>query len=390
MRTTVFRGTLRPFYDSEGFRQMRISRGSDAVRPFTEEDIPQVADLHGEVFGFKDETAPELLRAYRTYLIDVFLNNPWRDERIGPLVHEAGDGKITGFLGVIPRRMSMNGRAVVGAVCSDFCVDPRSRGLAGLKLMSAFLSGPQDLSIADEANDASRKIWEGLGGTTSLLYSIRWTRPLRPAQLALSFLKKRKGLKALWAISAFAARPVDALAARIQHSPFHQSVPRVSAEDLTCETLLACWAEFAGKQSLRLEHDQRSLSWFLDRAAQMKLAGRFQKVMVRTERNEVAGWYLYYLNPGGMSQVLQLVARKDFTHGVLSHLCYHAWKQGAAAVTGKLGPAFIRALADNYCLFQPGSGWMLIHSANRELLNAFHRGDAFFSRFEGEWCHHFR
>jgi hypothetical protein len=34
--------------------------------------------------------------------------------------------------------------------------------------------------------------------------------------------------------------------------------------------------------------------------------------------------------------------------------------------------------------------WTLIHSQQPELLDAIHRGDAFLTRLEGEWCMRFQ
>ena len=69
------------------------------------------------------------------------------------------------------------------AVSSQFIVEPESRlEWAGVQLEKAFLSGAQDLSLADEANDSSCSIWERLGGSTALLFSILWTCFLQPAQ----------------------------------------------------------------------------------------------------------------------------------------------------------------------------------------------------------------
>src|SRR5437762_12470431 len=75
------------------------------VRLFREEDIPEVAGLHSTVFGLADHTTPELIEEYRTYFQQVFLNNPWRDEAVGPLVYQEPGGRITGFMAVMPRRL---------------------------------------------------------------------------------------------------------------------------------------------------------------------------------------------------------------------------------------------------------------------------------------------
>jgi hypothetical protein len=113
-------------------------------------------------------------------------------------------------------------------------------------------------------------------------------------------------------------------------------------------------------------------------------------VVVKGVKGDVVGWYLYYLNPGKVGEVLQIVAKDHSIREVLHHLFYHAWQQGMVAITGRLNPRFIQAFSDQYCIFHHRDLWMLVHSRKPELLQAFCRGDAFFSRLEGEWCLHFR
>src|ERR1700731_3357906 len=102
------------------------------IRPFIAEDIPYVADLHRRVFALADRTSPELLESYRTYFTEVFLNNPWRDASTESFVHEEKTGLITGFLAVMPRRMSFNGEIIRASITSQFVVDPDFRGYVGL------------------------------------------------------------------------------------------------------------------------------------------------------------------------------------------------------------------------------------------------------------------
>src|SRR5579863_5124859 len=199
------------------------------VRPFVDEDISQVAGLHRRIFGISDKWSPEL---YQRYFHEVFLNNPWYDKSLCSLVYEEGDGKIGGFLGVMPRPMWMKGRMIQAAVSSQFIVEPRSRfKLAGVQLLRAFLSGPQDLSLADEANDSSRAIWERLGGSTALLYSIHWTCTLRPAQYFRLRFGRRKRLAPLAFLSKPFCRAIDTVAARAPHNPFSRTGSRSVGED---------------------------------------------------------------------------------------------------------------------------------------------------------------
>src|SRR5437870_12027031 len=105
----------------------------------------------------------------------------------------------------MPRRMSFNGRQITISVSSQFIVDPDSRSeLAGVQLLKTHLTGPSDLTLTDEANNISRKLWEGLGGDTAPLFSIQWTRLLRPCRYAVS-LVERAGLA--WPLS-WAMKPV--------------------------------------------------------------------------------------------------------------------------------------------------------------------------------------
>jgi hypothetical protein len=43
-------------------------------------------------------------------------------------------------------------------------------------------------------------------------------------------------------------------------------------------------------------------------------------------------------------------------------------------------------MADRGCFFNRVGCLMLMQSNNAEILNAIHRGDAFLTQLEGEWC----
>src|SRR5213592_998905 len=81
----------------------RVSR----IRPFVLGDVPRVAELHESILGGSRRLSME---NRRRYLGKVFLENPWYDDTLPSLVAEEGHGRIVGFLGVLPRRMSWNGR----------------------------------------------------------------------------------------------------------------------------------------------------------------------------------------------------------------------------------------------------------------------------------------
>lgn len=355
------------------------------VRPLVDDDIPKIVELHRRIYPAAGQTYWPTEAAYRAHFEEIFLRYPRYDEAMPSLVYHEDDGRVIGCLGVMPRRMFWDGRPIQVAMTHHFMVDPFSRStLAGVKLLKPFLAGPQDVSAATEANHMSRKVWEGLGSKTSLLYSIRWTRALRPSRFVLSRLKTRPSLAPFALALGPFGRVVDAALARAPKSHFQQSAPRVSGEELEAETMLGCLHEFSRGRSLWCVYDDASLKWLLEILARRKADGAFQKVLVRNPKREIIGWYLYYANPGGLSEVVQIIAKSSTIEDVLDHLFYRAWREGAIAVSGQLDPLFMHAFLAKQCFFHGGS-WMLAHSRNPELLHALDRGDAFLTRLEGEW-----
>ena len=105
-----------------------------------------------------------------------------------PRASSEADGKVIGFIGVLPVHMSFRGRKLRAAVPSSIMVDdPQKHPLAGAKLMRAFLNGPQDLSFSEPISPLAQTMWEKAGGETAPSESMEWLRILRPAGLALAF-----------------------------------------------------------------------------------------------------------------------------------------------------------------------------------------------------------
>jgi hypothetical protein len=372
----------------------KLSSIRGEVRAFKKEDIPQVAELHRAVFATADQASAQLMKRYERYFAQTFLNDAWLDDDTQSLVHEEDQGRITGFFGAIVRRMSFNGRPVRVKLGSQAVVEPGSRGLPGLKLFRGFLEGSHDLFMGDEASVVSRHLWEGFGGTASFLYSMYWLYALRPCRFGRSILTRKKLLPG---VLSQAISPVswtlDGLAApmlRKLSSCAEDQVAPLIQEELTSEKLLSCLGEFAGKRLLYPDYDQHSLDWVLKRAAELARNDCLRKVLLKTERQEIAGWYIYSTEPSEITEVLQLYASRPFAHAVLEHLFRDAESRGAAVLRGRLEPSMVHAFSDKHCLFHVGPSWALFYSPQPDLLHALNRGDAFFSRLEGEWCLHFK
>jgi hypothetical protein len=356
---------------------------SGSVRPVEDKDIGQIADLHERLLGKREDHSSASLRNSLKTLI---FENPWRSPSIPSLVYEQADGSLSGFLGVVPRPMIFNGRKVTAAISHSFMVEPGSRSsLAAIKLIRTFLAGPQDLSMA-EGNNVTRKIWEGMGSSTSLIYSLSWTRPLQPARYMLSALQRR-------GMPAVLATPLQYLCGWIDRSsiahrgPFKLAEPRLTSEQLDADSLCSNLAHLCTGPRLLPDYDPVSLSWLLENM-QRKINGQpIRKVLLRNESQEIVGWYLYCQTVSGAWKVIQLVATEHSINDVLDHLFYQARKDGVSAISGYMAPPFFQALASRDCLFRHdgATAWMLFHSRDREISDAFHQGRVFVSRLDGEW-----
>lgn len=357
------------------------------VRPLAEEDLDQVVGLHRRMMpGIGSQPA----EAVREQLSRLLLQHPWRNQYLQSLVYQETGGRIAGCIGVMPRPMTFQGRPVTAAVSHSFIVEPGTRPmLAALELAQNFLAGPQDLALA-ETGKVSRKLWERAGGSVSLLYSLCWTRPLRPSRYALSFLRRRGlprpieiGLRPLCNLLDRLA-PLAGRTFRLS-SPATVAAAGLAAEldgGAFCETL----AGSVRARSLYPRYECSGADWLFETLARKSGHGEFHRVLVRNSQRETVGWYLYYAPRGDIAVVAQLGAREGAAELVFDHLCRHAAERGAIAVSGQLDPAFFHTFASRDCLFHhDGGSSFLVHSRNPEILQAIHRGDAFLTRMEGEW-----
>lgn len=350
------------------------------VRSLVADDIPALAELHAAVFS---ECSDLTMEERQSYLRQVFLESPWHGQRLSSLVSEDEHDGVVGFLGVVPRPMSLSGRSITAAVGSQFMVAPNHRGL-GIKLLKTFLSGPQHLSMTDGPSLVLLKVWKALGGTDSPLHSIHWTRPLRPTQYMCSLAAERAAMAPLATVARPLCSALDSLIAGTGRSPFRVS-PAPAGDELTVDALLDCFSELAPRAGLRPVYERESVKWLLEMAERKTYLGHLHRVRVRNSANEVVGWYLCYLRRGRRCEVLQMAGRRDAIELVLDHLFYYAWRKGALAVSGRLQADFFDALRAKRCIFHGTGAPLLVYSREHDLIDAVRCGDAFLTRLDGEW-----
>jgi hypothetical protein len=318
------------------------------------------------------------------YFDKTFFHSPFYDASLPSLVYQNGDGKIIGFLGVVPRRMLFRDVPINIAISFHFMVEPESRStLAGVHLLRTFFSGPQDLSLTDGAGEVGRKVWEMVGGVAVPLYCQRWTRILRPSREILNLLRRNKMVSSISPLISPFCDVTDSTLAHLM--PRYFPSPQNFEEELTVETFLEELPHISKGLALQPDYDTDTAKWVFDGAAQMKYYGHLQKVLVRNAKRETIGWYMYYLNGGGLATVLQIAARKGTVVEILDQLFSHARKKGAVALSGRIEPRFMREFSEKHCFFRSVGAMFLVHSRNEDLLHAIQRGDAFMSHLEGEW-----
>ena len=349
------------------------------IRQFEPGDAAEAAALFALIYpGSQWRSNSELAG----YLVEMFCNNPWRDPEIPSWVARQ-DGQLVGFLGVMARPMTLGKQEIRAAVGCQFLVHPgQRRGLAAIQLLQTYLRGPQDLSFADGATPDSGKLWGAMGGFVSPLQSLSWIRVFRPVQGALRLgSTRRRWFSPIAALASPFAALADACVTRAGPSRFK---PQLREEELDGRGLLAALEEHTPQFALRPRYDSASLDWLLAQLHAKKRHGPLQSRLVRDPDGRIAGWFLYYLD-GGMSRVMQLAARTDRTRAVLEHLFRHASERGALALEGRMDPRFVGDLTDMHCVFRGSSELTLLHARDASVLMPLLRGNAFFSRLEGEW-----
>jgi GNAT acetyltransferase-like protein len=353
------------------------------IRILAEDDVPAVAALFARVYP---EHRWASQNACESYFKQMLFDHPWRDLELPSWVAEQ-DGRISGCYAVIPRPMLFRGRPIRVAVGFQFMVDPDQRqNLTPLQLAKACLSGPQDLTLADGASDQVRRGWTGIGGAAPLFYSLHWTRPLRPARYLLSLLEERAALPPLLTL---AARPLtvltDALVARLRPNRFYREAVELVEDTLDPAAMLAHLPDVVRGYALQPVYDARSLAWLLEQAGRKIRHGELRARAVYDGKRRLIGWYLYYIRAGKSNEVVQLAALNGRYDRVLQLLLADAWRHGATAVRGRLEPRYIQEISARHSWLRTDGTWTLVHSRHSDIMNAFHEGNAFISRLEGEW-----
>lgn len=347
-----------------------------SVRPQEAADLPAVAALYERVMRSGGSApAPGLERYFRR-----LADHPWVDADVPSLVWEDPDRGVVGYLGSHTRRLQLDGRTCRLACSGQLVVDPSFRSRAvGALLLRTYLAGPQDVTITDGATDEVKAMWEALGGHSLIAASIGWTVVFAPAAFGSALVERRRRPSSILRAVAPLARAVDSLAGR-RLRPVR---PVGSVEVLTPDLFADQLRSLDGSFRLLPVYDAVGAAWLFGELEAVTARGRLSRTLVRAADGSALGWFVAYLQPDGISQLLQLAAPPRAVGGVLDHLLWQAAEAGSVAVQGRVEPGLLPELRARRSLLRP-TEWALVHGDDAALA-AMAYGEALVTRLEGEW-----
>jgi hypothetical protein len=351
------------------------------VRPLAADDIGAVTALYHRILRHSKATPPAALGAYfRAF----YLDGPCRDPDIPALVHVADDGRVSGFVGVHSVPYLLGERKLRAAYCGALMSeDHESDPLAGARLLKAFISGPQDVSLSETANVISETMWTKLRGKTIPGYSFEWFRVFRPAGFAHAFASEKSPLLRNLAP---VARLIDRRLS--SKSSLGRFVPAPTPAGLVLEN--ADHAGFAdalrklsaGKQ-VRPDWDNGYLDHVLSNAFIKPAFGQAHMGLVKTKSGEPIGAFLFHLKPGGIGRVLQIEGQPGRLGPVMDLMFAHAHDMGAAGLRGRSSPDLIEAATGRHMIMATVSS-TVVHSKDPAIAEAFLSGNSTLTGLAGE------
>ena len=322
----------------------------------------------------------------------VLLENPWPHPDIASLVAENEAGALIGFLGVVPRPMNVRGETVWMAVNTQLMADPDSPELVGVGLLQASLNGPLDMTFSDLSNDQSCAIWEGLGGLVAKLYSLYWTRPLKPARLAIQNWNSaatvttrvvNRGLRPLASLA-------DLYLANGAASVYSIPRPECVAKPIGASRLRELYARFLRYYAVTPEYSDGALEWLLaDIKAQLGSDESLKMLEIQDAKERPLGWFVCVCRRGGGAQVLQLGGRPDRIDKVLASLFHEAAEGGALYISGRMQPEFLAHLGRAPISLSRHGPWVCASAKRQPVRDAILEGRSWLTRLEGEWWMNF-
>lgn len=355
------------------------------VRTFEAADVDDVANMFQRLLRKSSVPAGDDLKSY---FHQIFLERAPPEPEFRSRVHLRDNGSVSGFIGVLPVKMEFEGRKITALDCGNFACDDREDDpFAGARLLRDVLSGPQDLSFTETANDVSTEMWRSMRATVLGSYSLGWLRVLRPASFAVAAASRYS--KPLAVLKPVGGLVDSILLKRVGENSWLHHVNNPGKADAFVTDDVSD-AEFAAHLPVFLRHFPLSPGWsqgeleFMLRHSARKLnyGGRMQRA-VRNRGGKTIGLYLCYGSKGGIGRTVQLVSEPGQESIVIDCLLRDAFERGLVAVRGATQPNLLQAMIGKKCTFIPSAA-TIVHTRDPILLDAMKSGRAFINGLAGE------
>ena len=349
------------------------------IRPFKYEDLSDVAKMVTN--GYRGLRGRDVSIAIDS-MEEIFFQNPWENEINSSLVYEDLKGNIKGFIGLSPRSMKFKGSKITLLVFHNFVVENES-SLVGVQMLKKLFEGSHDLIIGDATSVPLKNVWTSLGGTIGYTYSYKWTIPIHPIvnKIGIGYLRRKLNTPLLYKLLKPTLLAGEELLGKLKGAPYQYNKPDGYTKEITIEQLSEYIQKFTTHFSLQPDYTPDNLNWLLKVAEYPDKRGKFKYIGVYDSNDELAGWFIFFPNPGGTSKVILMhsINRKESL--VVDHLVFLNQEAGAINVYGQLEPPFIDTLRSRYCNIAPGP-WILLHGKNPELIFDIISGKTYLSKLE--------
>lgn len=353
----------------------------DSILPLTGNDIEEVALLSRIYFpGSKEISLNELKKTItELYFTEGILNsNP------SSLVSREKDGSINGFLGVTSNPYHYKGKIIKVANCHHLMATEQARKkLVPMKILQKFLSGPQDLSFADNSVESTRLLWKRLGGESAIGECLYYKIPLKPVSFGLRPFLKNINIP-IRKTAALLAKATDSVGEKIRLPMFYRSKPDVELTPLYSQLLLETLIKIRDKYSLFPRYSRSKIEHLFNLLSSEKRYGTLYKFAIVDEKDGVVGWFIYYSLKGGVCEVIQAVCVPGKETVLFDALTWHAYRQGGIELCGRLMANQLQSPFALKAVCMPARMWTLFHCTDSDLMLDIQTGKAFFTRLEGD------
>jgi hypothetical protein len=345
------------------------------------DDIERVGEIFMKVFRGPAARPP---LALLEYLQRVYLECPWGSTPVESLVNVRTDGRVDGFVGVIPLNMRVGERRLRASVMGAIMVeDADISPMACVRMELQVFAKSRELTFTDTANRTSLLIGKSLKMDLQPLHSLEWIKVFRPASLA-AYLASKRWRRLPRALALRCGGMADPLIQRFLPGDEARR-PAVHADQpMTREAFIAAAPRFVAGFALRPDWTPEELDWLIETAALKTANGELRLRGVTDLRGDLIGCYAIYASAGSVAYVLQLLATEKSAERVLASAIAHAEAEGCLAARGVSQPHTIFALYRAPGVLFRHNAAMMTRTRDPEVAAALAAGDAFLGGFVGE------